>query len=91
MSYWDWAVRVHGRDGVDHALTDLQDRYGQCVAYLLWAAWAAAEGRALEPVALAQGAALAAHWEDAATGPLRTAPAPAGPGARHRRRAARKP
>ena len=73
MSYWDWAVSVHGRDGVDHALTDLQDRHGQCVAYLLWTAWAAAEGRAPEPVVLAQGAALAAHWEDAATGPLRTA------------------
>ena len=73
MSYWDWAVRVHGRDGVDHALTDLQDRHGQCVAYLLWAAWAAAEGRALDPILLSQGAALAAHWEDSATGPLRTA------------------
>ncbi len=73
MSYWDWAVKVHGRDGVDAALTDLQDSHGQCVAYLLWAAWAAAEGRPLDRVILAQGAALAAHWEAAATGPLRQA------------------
>ena len=73
MSYWDWAVRVHGGEGVDAALNGLQDRHGQCVAYLLWAAWAAAEGRPLEPVLLAQGAALAAHWEAAATGPLRLA------------------
>ena len=73
MSYWDWAVKVHGRDGVDAALTDLQDSHGQCVAYLLWAAWAAAEGRPLDRVILAQGAALAAHWEAAAPGPLRQA------------------
>ena len=82
MNYWDWAIRVHGRDGVDQALTALQDAHGQCVAFLLWAAWAASEGRPLAPVLLAQGAALAAHWEESATGPLRTvrrvlkAPAP---------------
>ena len=72
-SYWDWAVAVHGREGVDQALMDLQDEHGQCVAYLLWAAWAAAEGRALEGVVLSQGAALARHWEASATGPLRLA------------------
>ena len=73
MSYWDWAVEVHGREGVDAALTGLQDAHGQCVAYLLWAGWAAHEGRPLDPVLLAQGAALARHWEAAATGPLRQA------------------
>ena len=73
MSYWDWAVEVHGRPGVDEALTTLQDHHGQCVAYLLWAAWAAAEGRALPPELLMQGAALAKHWEGAATMPLRSA------------------
>lgn len=73
MSYWDWAVDIHGRDGVDGALTQLQDAHGQCVAYLLWAAWAAAEGRPLDPATLAAAAALAAQWESAATGPLRRA------------------
>jgi uncharacterized protein (TIGR02444 family) len=73
MSYWDWAVAVHGREGVDAALTGLQDAHGQCVAYLLWAGWAAHEGRPLGPVLLAQGAALARHWEASATGPLRQA------------------
>jgi len=73
MSYWDWAVAVHGRPGVDQALTQIQDVHGQCVAYLLWAAWAAAEGRPLDQILLRQGAALAEHWEAAATGPLRTA------------------
>ncbi len=73
MSYWDWAVEVHGRPGVDQALTELQDEHGQCVAYLLWAAWAAAEGRRLPVVLLVQAAALASHWETAATGPLRGA------------------
>ena len=73
MSYWDWAIDVHGRDGVDAALNALQDHHGQCVAYLLWAAWGAAEGRALPPEILMQGAALARHWEGAATMPLRSA------------------
>ena len=73
MSYWDWAIEVHGRPGVDAALNALQDAQGQCVAYLLWAAWAAAEGRALPPEILMQGAALAKHWEGAATMPLRSA------------------
>ena len=73
MSYWDWAVEVHGRPGVDVALTTLQDHHGQCVAYLLWAAWAAAQGRPLAPEILMQGAALAKHWEGAATMPLRSA------------------
>jgi uncharacterized protein (TIGR02444 family) len=73
MSYWDWAIAVHGRPGVDAALTALQDAHGQCVAYLLWAGWAASEGRALGPQALAAGAALAARWESVATGPLRQA------------------
>ena len=73
MSYWDWAIDVHGRAGVDAALTGLQDDHGQCVAYLLWAAWAAAEGRALPARTLEAGAALAAQWEASATGPLRGA------------------
>ncbi len=73
MSYWDWAVAVHGREGVDAALTALQDDHGQCVAYLLWAAWASHEARGLPPEILAQGAALARHWEGAATRPLRAA------------------
>ncbi len=73
MSYWDWAIEVHGREGVDGALNALQDDHDQCVAYLLWAAWAAQEGRALPPEILAQGAALSRHWEAAATRPLRAA------------------
>ena len=73
MTYWDWALEVHGRDGVDAALTGLQDAHGQCVAYLLWAAWACREGRPLPREVLMQGAALSRHWEGAATRPLRAA------------------
>ena len=73
MSYWDWALEVHGRPGVDEALVTLQDYHGQCVAYLLWAAWSAAEGRTLPPELLMQGAALAKHWEGAASMSLRSA------------------
>src|SRR5262249_40200060 len=52
-------------------LLALQDAHGQCVAYLIWALWAAASGR---PVGLAEAqtsAALAAAWQDAAIAPLR--------------------
>ena len=73
MSYWDWAVEVHGREGVDAALTGLQDSHGQSVAYLLWAAWAAHEGRPMHGVLLIQAAELTRHWEEAASGPLRSA------------------
>lgn len=73
MTYWDWAVQVHGREGVDAALTGLQDAHGQCVSYLLWAAWAAAEGRPVEEALLRTAADVAHRWEAAATGPIRHA------------------
>ena len=73
MSYWDWALEVHGRPGVDEALITLQDYHGQCVAYLLWAAWSAAEGRTPPPELLMQAAALSKRWEGTATMALRSA------------------
>jgi uncharacterized protein (TIGR02444 family) len=70
---WDWAVAVHQGPGVDEALIETQDVHGQCVSYLLWAAWAASTGRALGPVDLARGAALARSWERDVTAPIRAA------------------
>ncbi len=71
--FWAWALRVYARPEVPEACLTLQDGFGQCVPYLLWAAWAAQAGRALEPAQLAAGADLAGRWEAAATGPLRIA------------------
>ena len=73
MTLWDWAVAVHQAPGVDPALIEIQDAHGQCVSFLLWAAWAAKMGRMLSPADLERGAALAVPWEREVTAPLRAA------------------
>ena len=73
MRFWTWALDAYGRPGAAQACLDLQDHHGQCVPYLLWAAWAAREGRALDRQTLLAGADLSARWEAAAVGPLRAA------------------
>ncbi len=70
LSLWDWAVAVHQAPGVDPMLIALQDDHGQCVSYLLWAAWTAKQGLAAD---FAPAARLARDWERDVTGPLRTA------------------
>lgn len=71
MSLWDWALEAYARPGVQDACLNLQDGHGQCVPYLLWAAWAAADGQVLSAATLSRGAALARAWEETAVGPLR--------------------
>lgn len=73
MTFWTWALEAYARPGAAQACLTLQDDHGQCVPYLLWAAWAAGEGRPLDGPTLQAGAALAADWEAAAVGPLRAA------------------
>jgi uncharacterized protein (TIGR02444 family) len=73
MRFWTWALEAYGRPGAAQACLDLQDAEGQCVPYLLWAAWAAREGRPLDRPTLEAGADLAARWEAAGVGPLRAA------------------
>jgi uncharacterized protein (TIGR02444 family) len=73
MRFWTWAVEAYARPGVADACLELQDRHDQCVPYLLWAAWAAAEGRVLSPEDLRQGAAVSERWQTAAVAPLRGA------------------
>ena len=71
MSIWDWAVDAYTREGVEEACLELQDGYDQNVPYLLWAAWAAAVGRALDAEVLEMGGETARIWNDAAIEPLR--------------------
>jgi len=71
MRLWDFAVAIHGEPGVDAGLLDLQDNQGQCVSYLLWAVWAARQGRAVGEAELALAAGLARDWEADVGGPLR--------------------
>ena len=73
MTFWTWALEAYGKPGAAQACLDLQDQHGQSVPYLLWAAWAAQEGRALDRTALEAGADVAGRWEAATVGPLRAA------------------
>jgi uncharacterized protein (TIGR02444 family) len=73
MRFWTWALEAYARPGAAQACLELQDRHGQNIPYLLWAAWAASEGRPLDRATLEAGAGLAARWEAAAVGPLRAA------------------
>jgi uncharacterized protein (TIGR02444 family) len=68
---WDWAVAAYAHAGVEEALLDLQDRFGQCVPLLLSAAWAAAEGRAFDAESLEAAADAARVYEGTIIGPLR--------------------
>ena len=73
MRFWTWALEAYARPGAaDHCLR-LQDDFDQCVPYLLWAAWAAHEGRALDAGALTAGADLSQRWQTAAVAALRQA------------------
>ena len=73
MRFWTWALEAYARPGAAQACLDLQDNHGQCVPYLLWAAWAAREGRPLDRRTLESGAGVSARWEAAGVGPLRAA------------------
>jgi uncharacterized protein (TIGR02444 family) len=71
MSLWDDIGAVYARPGVKALCLELQNEHGHCVSYLLWAGWAAQQGRFVEPVGLAECAKLARGWERAALKPLR--------------------
>jgi uncharacterized protein (TIGR02444 family) len=70
LTLWAWAVAVYARPGVAPACLALQEEYGQNVPLLLAAAWAAGEGRALDPGGAAR---MALDWETAVVQPLRAA------------------
>jgi uncharacterized protein (TIGR02444 family) len=60
---WAFATSVYGRAGVSEACLTLQDRYGQDVLLLLFAAWAGAQGGlVLSPEQMAQANTQAAGW-----------------------------
>ena len=70
-SLWDWALEAYARPGAAEVCLELQDRHGQSVPYLLWAAWAAQGGVTLGAAELSAGAWLARAWDEAAVAPLR--------------------
>jgi uncharacterized protein (TIGR02444 family) len=72
LRLWDFAVAVYGRAGAQAGWLALQDGHGQCVSFLMWRWWAAAERRPVTP-ALLNAAVSLARRRDAAIRALRTA------------------
>lgn len=68
MRFWPWALSVYARQPVAEACLHLQDVHGQNVPFLLWGAWAALEGRAVD---LPRAVALVRAWEVEVGAPLR--------------------
>ena len=68
MRLWEWALEVYARPSVAEACLALQDRHGQNVPYLLWAAWRAGEGRPADAKTAAQ---LVKRWDAEVGAPLR--------------------
>ncbi|WP_419319857.1 TIGR02444 family protein [Caulobacter sp. ErkDOM-E] len=68
MTLWDWALAAYARQDVAAACLNLQDAHGQNVPYLLWAAWAAGEGRVADAKA---AAGLMKQWDAEVGAPLR--------------------
>ncbi|WP_240623285.1 TIGR02444 family protein [Brevundimonas lutea] len=70
-SLWDWAVAAYGASGVQAASLMLQDTAGQSVPLLLWAAWTARTGRAVDDETMEAAVDTATAWTEAAVAPLR--------------------
>lgn len=71
MSIWEDIGAIYDRPGVKALCLKLQDEHGQCVSYLLWAGWAARQGRFVAPAGLADCARLARWWDWVALKPQR--------------------
>lgn len=73
MTLWEWSARAWATEGVELAALDLQDSQGQNIPLLLWAAWCAATGRAVDEDLIEAGCDTARAWQDQAVAPLRAA------------------
>ena len=68
---WDWSVRAWAAPGVGETCVELQDAAGQNAPLLLWAAWAARTGRAVDEDALEAACDIARAWQETTVAPLR--------------------
>ncbi len=69
--FWDFSLALYGKPGVAPALLGLQDRHGLDVNLLLYACWAASQGRLLSSAEIGAVDALAAPWQAEIVRPLR--------------------
>jgi uncharacterized protein (TIGR02444 family) len=71
LSLWERAIRAYGSAEVERLCLELQDDFGQCVSYLLWALWAGEQERPVDADLAARAAELAHDWEVSVLKPLR--------------------
>lgn len=71
MRLWDWAVAAYARPDVSERCLLLQDTHAQNVPLLLWAAWCAGQGRALDEDTLEAAVDTVRAWDGSAISPLR--------------------
>jgi uncharacterized protein (TIGR02444 family) len=70
--FWDFSIRIYGRDGVAEACLGLQERHGADVNVVLFGLWLAASGRgALVEAELGQALSAVEAWHDRAVRHLR--------------------
>ncbi len=69
--FWDFSLAVWGREAVEQACLDLQERHGLDVNLLLFCGWAGRRGRALEDADIARLIETAHPWREATVLPLR--------------------
>lgn len=69
--FWDFSLAVWGREAVEPACLDLQERHGLDVNLLLFCGWAGRRGRALDDADIARLIEAARPWREATVLPLR--------------------
>lgn len=69
--FWDFSLTVWGREAVEAACLDLQERHGLDVNLLLFCGWAGRRGRALDDAGIARLIEAARPWREATVLPLR--------------------
>ncbi len=69
--FWDFSLAVWGREAVEPACLDLQERHGLDVNLLLFCGWAGRRGRVLDDADIARLIEAARPWREATVLPLR--------------------
>ncbi len=69
--FWDFSLAVWGREAVEAACLDLQERHGLDINLLLFCGWAGRRGHALDDAGIARLIEAARPWREATVLPLR--------------------
>jgi uncharacterized protein (TIGR02444 family) len=69
--FWDYALELYRREGVEGACLDLQERHGLDVNLVLLCCWLGMRGVEVERDWLARVGAIADRWQTAVVRPLR--------------------